>query len=76
MIDATPRYRRVTYRNPEGGRSSFVGMWRERTDGVLEGKSKTDVKDGVSLNLCLVTRKDLVKIERENPKYETWEADD
>ncbi len=74
VLDATPRWRRITYRAP-GGRQSFEG--RVTFDGkVIRGEAKQDVgpadETNYALHLLYADPADVVKVEGQSPRYATW----
>ena len=76
ILDDTPRYARVTYVDLNGHYRKFTGMVR-RQDDTLVGSYKVDdpkVEDGYVLHMLYADVKDIVKVERQNPVYETWET--
>lgn len=76
ILDDTPRYARVTYMGLDGKDQKFTGMVR-RVDDTLRGEYKTDdpkVEDGYVLHLLYASVKDVIRVERFEPRYEVWET--
>lgn len=72
-LDTTPRFARVTYRDANGKVARWIGMVT-LVDGKVRSQRRDDVKGGISLNLFFADLSDVIKVERQNPVYETWEV--
>jgi len=61
-ITETPRWLRITYRDPDGKRRTFTGMVRLEA-GRIRGERRDDVKDGIALNLLIGSPADVLKVD-------------
>jgi hypothetical protein len=71
QLDSTPRYAKITYRNADGKRATFIGMATSDGQFVRSQRREGARCDDITLHVLVAAVADVLKVQFED-RYGDW----